>query len=349
MSVAQIRREILQAAQEKAGGVLPWREFMRLALYDPQIGYYAREVRDVGRAGDFTTVPARSTWLGQTLQNWRAQVGIPAEWPWVELGPGGGQLAEVLAPSRWRPADWRRPPLHLVEVSSSLRKQQQHSLRGRRVQHWETPAAALSATAGCGVLLGNELVDAFPCSVFELRPEGWREVAVRFSGEGVYPAWLESPLPESTLWSVADFPVGQRIEIHESFRDWWASWSPLVRQGWVVWIDYGAKTTEIYRRPQGSLRGYWKQQRVAWPEVLARFGQQDLTADVNFDDLRLWGEALGWNALYEASLAEFLQTFSPPRNLSEEEHRFLAPEDAGGAFQVLILRKVESAPTTPTG
>ncbi|MFZ9941426.1 MAG: hypothetical protein ACO3F7_04670 [Luteolibacter sp.] len=32
-------------------------EFMRRALHDPHDGYYARNIKGIGRRGDFTTAP----------------------------------------------------------------------------------------------------------------------------------------------------------------------------------------------------------------------------------------------------------------------------------------------------
>lgn len=339
MSGAERRREVLQQAQEELGGQLSWREFMRLALYDPEVGYYASEVRGIGARGDFTTVPARSGLLARSLQIWRERVGLPENLPWIEVGGGAGDLAVGLASSSWSPLAWARPAFQLVEVSPVLRKLQRQRLRGRKVVWSENPAEAWAAGDGMGVLVANELVDAFPCSVFELRPEGWHEVGVRFEGDGVFPIWIKRPLPESSIWARKDFAVGQRVEVHESFREWWAEWSPAVRRGWVVWIDYGASAEGLYQRqPRGSLRGYWKQQRIEWPEVLARFGRQDLTADVNFTDLRQWGQALGWQCRRESSLAEFLQENSSGA-VTSEERRLLDLEDAGGAFQVLVMEK----------
>ncbi len=341
MSGADRRREILRVAGEAGGGVVSWREFMRLALYDPEAGYYAGGVRDIGARGDFTTVPVRSGLLAAALWQWRERSGLDARLPWIEVGGGGGHLARGLAPSLLHPGDWMKGALHLVEISGTLRREQRRRLRGRRVCWWEDAADAWSSCGGEGILVGNELVDAFPCSVFELREEGWREVGVRFEGDGVFPAWIETPLPDSEIWRNPDFKVGQRVETHESFRDWWARWSGSVRSGRVVWIDYGAGGRELYhRRPGGTLRGYWKQQRVVWPEVLARFGRQDLTADVNFDDLIRWGEALGWKCLRYSSLAEFLRENMPPGyRISDEEKRLLNEAEAGGAFRVVVLEK----------
>jgi SAM-dependent MidA family methyltransferase len=68
-------------------------------------------------------------------------------------------------------------------------------------------------------------------------------------------------------------------------------------QGAMLSIDYGGTTGEIYkRRPQGTLRAYRGQQRLTGSEVYELPGRQDITADVNFDDLQRWAREFGWKA-----------------------------------------------------
>ena len=44
------------------GGAVPFRRFMEAALYDPNFGYYARQIRSVGAQGDFSTSATLSTY-----------------------------------------------------------------------------------------------------------------------------------------------------------------------------------------------------------------------------------------------------------------------------------------------
>ena len=60
------------------------------------------------------------------------------------------------------------------------------------------------------LILSNELVDAFPCRVFEKRPDGWRELALRIEDGRVMEEWVSRPLPDSTVFllSLAARPAG---------------------------------------------------------------------------------------------------------------------------------------------
>ncbi|HEY5792321.1 MAG TPA: hypothetical protein VIS74_03420, partial [Chthoniobacterales bacterium] len=46
-------------------------------------------------------------------------------------------------------------------------------------------------------------------------------------------------------------------------------------------------------------------QRFSGDEIYARFGQQDLTADVNFRDVRNWAKAAGFRREFDGTQGEF--------------------------------------------
>jgi SAM-dependent MidA family methyltransferase len=119
----------------------------------------------------------------------------------------------------------------------------------------------------------------------------------------------------------------------------------------MLTIDYGDTFPDLYhRRPGGTLRAYFHHQRLTGAEVYARAGQQDVTADVNFSDLRRWGEAQGLATIGYGTLASFLREHVPA--LTREARRdavlarLLDPDGAGGAFKVLEQerRPVRAAP-----
>ena len=95
-----------------------------------------------------------------------------------------------------------------------------------------------------------------------------------------------------------------------------------------------------HRRPRGTLRAYCRHQRFTGPEVYRRFGQQDLTADVNFTDLQAWGEAVGLVTDRLCTQADFLGRWLPRPRLAEGRQEpalayLLDPAGPGSAFKVL--------------
>src|SRR5437764_10738297 len=86
----------------KRQGVMPFAEFMRLALYCPKFGYYEQSPSRIGRSGDFYTSVSTGSLFGELLAfqcaEWlEALSGGPFQL--VEAGAHDGQLAADIL--RW--------------------------------------------------------------------------------------------------------------------------------------------------------------------------------------------------------------------------------------------------------
>ena len=305
---------------------VPFEQFMARALHDPQHGYYARRITAVGRHGDFTTAPMLSAAPARAIAAWAAkalrETGCRNL---IEIGPGEGTLAAaVLKNLPWH-LRWKIR-LHLVETSAPLAGRQRELLGNRATWH-RTALDALTACGGNVVIFSNELVDAFPVRRFQKTTIGWQELAVHFDVQRRYHESLLplGPLPDSSGF-LESHPIGQWIEVHDSYRRYLAEWLPVWNSGRMLTIDYGATAENLYhRRLRGTVRAYLLQQRLEGPAIYDNPGRQDLTADVNFTDLRNWSEP--WVREQKLmSFGEFLQ--DPPDEQS-----------AGEAFLVLDQKR----------
>ena len=343
---AESAGQCLRRLMADNGKAISVESFMREALYHPHHGYYSRRVRTVGRTGDFSTSATLHWSLGRAIAAWaahhRRSVTRGGAWHLIELGGGTGELAaEVQRSLGW----WNRVGLrhHLVEVSDGLRAEQQRRLAGQRSVRWHPDMRrALAAADGNALVYSNEFVDAFPCVQLARDPvsDRWHEVGVAWAAESggiveVLQPWDGAP---DEAWPRV---AGQRVEIHAAYRVWLEEWVARWKAGRMLTIDYGDTPPGLYyRQPRGTLRAYCRHQRFTGLEVYRRFGQQDLTADVNFADLRRWGEVLGLVTEGYGTQADFLRRWLSPRDLRREEREpalafLLNAGGAGGAFKVL--------------
>jgi SAM-dependent MidA family methyltransferase len=112
-------------------------------------------------------------------------------------------------------------------------------------------------------------------------------------------------------------------------------------------IDYGYTAEELLKpeRMNGTVRAYYKQ-RVS-DDVLARPGEQDITAHMNFTQVQQIGEEAGLKTEVFLSQERFLSTLlqkemneKSGRALSAAERRqfqtLTNPEQMGRTFQVLV-------------
>ena len=324
------------------GGRLRFDRFMELALFHPVRGYYTRRIRGIGKSGDFSTSTTLSPALGKAVFHWlmaeAKHLGLD---PLIiiEPGVGTGTLAKVILSQR-RP--WSRIRYFGVDVGTESAILDKSLNRRRRFHLFDSIEAALQEAHGKAIVISNELVDTFPCRRLVRLESGWADIYLRYDDQ----EWRQELSPASISFPCsaldAGFPVGQAIEVHESFRAWLAKVSAQLNTGAILTIDYGGKPQEIYyRRPGGTVRGYFRQERIEGMEILRRAGYQDLTADVNFTDLQTWGDSVALKAIDCLAQREFVgRWYSPTLKREDAATAFTVSEHgAGTAFKVLHQRK----------
>jgi SAM-dependent MidA family methyltransferase len=324
------------------GGRVTFERFMELALYHPAHGYYTEHISNIGRSGDFSTAMTISGSLVRSVASWlkaeAKQLSMPVTQV-IELGGGTGRLASGILRS-FMP--WQRIRYQIVEVSKTLRQVQGWELRGKHVQWEDSVEAALGTVKGEAILISNEFVDAFPCQRFERGAHGWKEISLTLEGD----LWREESseslaLPDSSVFA-ADYATSQRVETHLSYRKWLTNLDRYLHRGAILTIDYGGSPDQIYhRRPGGTMRAYFRHQRIDGMGIYLRPGRQDLTSDVNFVDLKKWGEQLGLDTVQLVTQAKFIRQWGKPGTKEQKvTDQYIADESgAGEAFKILHQRK----------
>ncbi len=299
-------------------GPIPFDEYLELALYGVDGGFYAdhgEAGRGTGGRGDFLTSPELGPLFGAVLaraiDDWWEELGGPDPFVVVEAAAGVGTLAKAILAAEPRCA----PALRylLVERSERLRARQPSVLPvepaatvlgpvapaddedddGAPVLPGGGPRVAslseLPVGPFTGVVLANELLDNLPFAILERTTSGWCEVRVGESdaGDGTFVEVL-TPADDLDLHLAErlapDAPAGARIPLQRAAAEWLRSALRVLHRGRVVLVDYGSTTPELAgRSPDDWLRTYRGGQRGGSP--LQRPGTQDLTADVCVDQL----------------------------------------------------------------
>ena len=84
----------IKQIMEEAGGMISFAEFMDLALYAPNLGYYSAGVRKLGEQGDFITAPEISPLFSKCLARQCQQILSNLEDAVIlEFGAGSGIMA----------------------------------------------------------------------------------------------------------------------------------------------------------------------------------------------------------------------------------------------------------------
>ncbi len=290
--------EQIIAGKIRRDGPIPFETFMEMALYYPGLGYYTSARTEIGRMGDFYTSPHLHPIFGamlgrQVVEMWEA-MGRPARFDVVEAGGGRGYLCmDVLDYLKGSPL-YGKITYTLVELNARI-VQRQKELLAEHLQRMRW-ARGLDELDGIrGVVLSNELFDAFPVRVVE-QSGGLKEVYVSLDGDG-FTETLREPGDPAIEEYLGEFSVElaerQRAEVNLRMRDWLGAASDALAEGFVVTVDYGYPAEELYGedRNRGTLLCYHRHRASENPYV--NVGAQDITAHINFSALRKWGDELG--------------------------------------------------------
>ena len=261
-------------------GSIPFSRFMELALYHPTLGYYRRGSDPFGIRGDFYTaeqLPVFGELLAIYVRQLKSTFEESTRFDVLELGAGRRDLAQVLHRWNYRAFDWDAAPL--PEFAS-------------------------------GLVIANEFFDALPVHLLRRTQTGWRELSVTWVRERF--AFEEAGELSDELANYAErygavASVGGLLEVNFAMRCWLERISRLLRRGKFLVIDYGYSTLELARFPMGTLMAY--RGHAAHPEILHAPGTQDITAHVNFSQLREEAIGSGFEVTREQSLQSWAVSF----------------------------------------
>ena len=339
---------------------------MATALYHPELGYYARDARQVGRGGDFFTSVSVGPLFGELLARrfgrWWQDAGRPQPWRLVECGAHDGTLAaDILGALRQlHPAAFAALEYAIPEPLPRLQAAQRATLQpfAARVRHLAHPAE-LAAQPLPGIAFGNELLDALPCQLVEWQADGWHLCQVACATTGGFCWDTQQPVTGPALFAALAplgraFPVGYRSEVRSGYDEWFAPLLAALSSGLLVWLDYGFARPDFYHpaRHHGTLRTFSGHRAADDP--LLDPGTLDITAHVDFTAVAEAAIALGCRPLLFRSQGSWLTAIArdwllamegePNAPLLRQFHTLTHPAQLGARFHVLELAWHDPAP-----
>ncbi|NEO29466.1 MAG: class I SAM-dependent methyltransferase [Symploca sp. SIO3C6] len=184
-----IYNQIAAAPQKR----ITFAEYMDLALYHPQQGYYATGAVNIGSEGDFFTSPHLGRDFGELLAQQFVQIwnilGKPTPFTLVEMGAGQGLLAaDILSYLHRKQLDcFVAVEYIIIEKATGLIAQQQQLLQKLKLSeqnhHQQLPVRwssleEIPENSITGCCFSNELVDALPVHQFVIEQRQLREIYV---------------------------------------------------------------------------------------------------------------------------------------------------------------------------
>lgn len=316
--------QTLLAERIQREGPLTFATYMRVALYEPEHGYYMSGPARMGWAGDYFTSSDVSnlfaSCLGRQLFQCWEKLKHPRPFLVLEQGAARGLLARDVRAWAEREA---------VDFAQAL------DYRAEDIHHGQDslqPAPQASAH----VVLSNELIDAFPVHVVEVRDGQLYEVYVDCQQGTLYEFLAEPSSPEVEqyldLYAIPwrGFPNGWRAELNLEASRWLEQATALLlAHGFLLVIDYGEKARLLYtpERRRGTLLAYYQHQANERPLIFP--GGQDITAHVNFSALIAGGRERGLRVHKYTTQRQWLEDCGLSVELEQRRQRDFSLADTG--------------------
>ena len=241
----------------------------------------------------------------------------------IELGSGSGQLAQDFTSYAGGLCEGFWGALRYVAVDRS-HPTKPHSTEGfEKFTSTGVPLRNLS-----GLIMSNELVDAFPVHRFEIRDGAIREVYVTIDNDQLREVLGDpsTPLIEGRLEKLdCRLPNGFRGEVNLQVRPLMSQIAGALDGGIVLTIDYGEQARNLYSsaRREGTLRTF--QRHSVGVDPYSEIGRKDLTASVDFTALEEEGEQVGLRSLRMTTQAQALSDLGIGRALEQPSWAALSP------------------------
>ena len=311
---------LLEIIRERlSSGPMPASEFMGLALYHPEYGYYRRGSHRWGYEGkDYYTALDLGPLLGETIACALHRVWLELDRPGVftvlEPGAGRGWLGRDLLKAATGDFASALRYIHCDDNPAAGEEAQKalcpwlENGQARFIKQYSEMASFV------GAVVSNELFDALPAQPWRWDGEKWRrEVLVSLAEDGSACAdWEVSDPGEAGPWFLDHAEGGLEPE---DGSVWVESLSEVLericnpmKNGVFLTIDYGdsadrliAKGADLRRYTGHTVDGQW------WDSP----GHSDLTADVDFTRLTFLLKGLGLDPEPHISLGRWVRANAP--------------------------------------
>ncbi|MFK5986888.1 MAG: SAM-dependent methyltransferase [Pseudomonadota bacterium] len=371
----QLLEHIIQQIQ-LSDGKIDFEQYMQLALYAPGLGYYSAGLHKFGAQGDFVTAPEISPLFAQVLaiqaevvlEQIKQQTG---QANLLEVGAGSGKMAgDILLELSQR----KNLPdyYYILELSADLKQRQQTYLQKTLPDYYNQIIwlDKLPESGFNGLIIANELLDAFPVHLIKLDGEKIYERFVCENEGKLFFKDIESNTPEILLMKnkiqtsieknvqLLDKQTAYVTEMNSLANQWIESMAACLDCGAMLLIDYGYPVSE-YLHPQrhkGTLMCHYK--HLAHDDPFFYPGLQDITAHVNFSDIKntavaakmqVSGYTTQAHFLLSGGLVELTQhidinEIDKHSRMAVEIKKLTLPEEMGELFKVIYLTKDINCP-----
>jgi len=334
----ELSKRIIKKIKEAPQNRITFYEYMKMALYEEDLGYYMKDKSKIGKKDDFYTSSSVGDVFARTLLN--------------EL-----KLKDKILYDNFT--------YYMLEVSPFHKSLQYNKLLNHKDKViWINDIKDLPKPF-IGIIFSNELIDSFP--VHKVQQCAGKLYEMYVIWDDIEETFLEVVGEVSDLKIIKYFEKQkiylkekQIAEVNLDVFKWLDSINNVLEKGYILTIDYGYLAEVLYddNRLAGTLMCYYNHKANDNP--YQNIGEQDITSHVNFSSLIDHGTSLGLKNVYFNFQSNFLLNngilnFFTELNLSSMENKdiindrdlktnrairqLITSNEMGETFKVLLLQK----------
>ena len=260
---------------------LPLDQFINLALYDKNSGYYMKQ-SPFGKEGDFITAPNITRLFSEIITIWLItflkSLGSPKKFNLIELGAGNGEMMKVIYKTLKNfPEHFSSCNFMIYEKSQYLINQQKINLKSKKINWIENLKKNYSDPT---IFLANEFFDALPIKQFFKRKDSWYERFVNLSNPKKA-KFNEIKTNIKLIEKKLNFEISKKqniIEYSPEALKYLKILGNIIEKnkGGILVLDYGYLSFKM----QDTLQAV---NNHKYSNVLENIGESDITYNINFN------------------------------------------------------------------
>ena len=331
---------------------LPLDQFINLALYDKDKGYYMKK-NPFGKDGDFITAPNISRLFSEIIAIWIItfwkSIGSPKQFNLLELGAGNGEMIKVIYETLMNfPECYNACSFVIHEKSDFLINQQKKNLNSKNFL-WLKNIEKLNTNPT--ILLANEFFDAIPIKQFFKKKDGWFERFVNFNDKKKA-QFKEEKIDIEKIEKDLNFKISKNQSVIEYSPDTFKYLRIICdliqkNDGGILIIDYGYADSKMYETLQAI-------NNHKYSNILENIGDSDITHNINFHSFEKFINQFeevnsiftnqktfltSMGILQRAEIISKNIEFSKKADLFYRIRRLIDEKQMGELFKVMLIKK----------
>ena len=330
---------------------LPLDQFINLALYDEEKGYYMKK-NPFGEDGDFITAPNITRLFSEIIAIWTItfwkSIGSPKKFNLLELGAGNGEMMKVIGETLMNfPKCYNACSFVIHEKSDFLLNEQKKNLNSKKFS-WLKNIEKINSNPT--IFLANEFFDAIPIKQFFKKKDSWFERFVNLNDPNKA-EFKEEKIDIKKIEKHINFEISKNQNVIEYSPDtfkYLRTVCNLIKKndGGMLVIDYGYADSKMHETLQAV-------NNHKYSNILENIGESDITYNINFHSFEKFISQFkeinsiftnqkkfltNMGILQRAEIISKNITFSKKADLFYRVRRLIDEKQMGELFKVMLVK-----------